>query len=148
MSNPARSAGGVAQELWAEARQHSESPDNVLVVADELLTKLEARLRRWIGAEGYAALLNRSVALTLPHNAALASVSDLHPRAAESSPSSQTAAVFSESETSDAIIALLIVMMEQLGSIVGTDMAVRLVALSAPPNARSLAGHESKDTQS
>lgn len=148
MTYTPRSAGGVALELWANARKRSGSPDDVIVVADELLTELDVRLRRWIGAEGYAALLNRSVALTLPTNPSLSRFSDLHLGATESVRTNAKSTAFTDAETSEAIIALLVIMMEQLGSIVGADMAVRLLALSGPPSTRGLASHDSNDLKS
>ncbi len=148
MTNHPQRADQVARELWTAALQHSDNADNVLLVADELLTRLDGGLRRWIGAEGYAALLNRSVALTLPHSPALSRFPDLDVGATELLPAAPRPAEFSASETADAIIALLVVMMEQLGSIVGADMAVRLVALSGVPSTRGFTSHDSNDTPS
>jgi hypothetical protein len=134
----------VARRLWDAAAAGTADPDQIDGVIESLLTALDAGLRRWIGAEGYAALLSRSVVDTLPAHPALASISDLGAGDAngEGLPS------FEETARREAIMALLSGMMRQLGGIIGDNMAIRLFEQSGQPSPRGVAGVEHNESPS
>lgn len=133
----------VAVQLWGAAVVAVASED-APVVSEHLFVHLEAGLRRWIGAEGYASLLSRSLSEVLPMHPALSTIPNLlvdelelpaHTRA--DSPAQR-----------DAILALLTAMMRTLGRIIGENLAVRLIAQSATPSPRGAAGDMNSDTSS
>jgi hypothetical protein len=110
-----------------------------------LFTLLEAGLRRWIGAEGYAALLSRSVADTLPEHPVLSTISDLGVDEVVSASPPMPVTVADAAVRRDAIIALMAAMMRQLGGIIGEAMAIRLIELSGTPTPRGIAGPDAND---
>jgi hypothetical protein len=139
---PASPARAVAEALWARATADVPADSAVAVRVDRLLTLVEAGLRRWIGAEGYAALLSRAVAETLATTPALATIPDLTPDRA----SGGAAPSAGDAETRAAIIDLLVTMMRLLGAVVGEAMAIRLLELSGTPSTRGSAGAETNTT--
>jgi len=136
-------ADAVARALWAHLEQRSPGRSGDGDTVDHLLTQVEAGLRRWIGAEGYAALLSRAVAQTVPSHPALANITDL----GIDLPANGVAPEVSSSATQDAVIALLVTMMQQLGLIIGEEMAIRLMELSGKPSTRGVAGDETNDSK-
>ncbi len=134
----------VAEQLWARAEREVNAAGDLAGTVDVLLTIVDAGLRRWIGAEGYAVLLSRAVAATLPTAPALMSVADV----IDAVPEDTTTVSYTSQETKAAVVALLVTMMRQLGGIIGDDMAIRLVELSGKPSPRGNAGAETNDTSS
>lgn len=132
----------VAARLWDGAAATPSESDDVLALCDRLFTKLEAGLRRWIGAEGYASLLARSVADVLPLHPALMTVPNIITD--ESEVAHFTPVDGSEQRT--AVLVLLVAMMRQLGGIIGINLAIRLIEQSGPQRPRTNAGDEHTDT--
>jgi len=143
MSDPRAKMVLVAHRLWDATAQHLGDSDDVLVICELLLTRLEARLRRWIGAEGYASLLSRSVAESIHDQPALTTIPNLV--ADETETAAMTA---NENEQRDAVLALLVTMMQQLGGIIGDNMAIRLIEQSGTPSPRGVAGSEHNEPSS
>jgi hypothetical protein len=135
----------VARSLWALAEHDAQPAGDVHAVIDRLFTLLEAGLRRWIGAEGYAALLSRSVADTLPEHPVLSTISDLGVDEVVSASPPMPVTVADAAVRRDAIIALMAAMMRQLGGIIGEAMAIRLIELSGTPTPRGIAGPDAND---
>ena len=134
----------VAIRLWeAAAATCTDAPDAPVVV-DAVLVRVEAGLRRWIGAEGYAALLSRAVDQVLTAHPALAGIAELGTRAVESG----TIVPDDDEALRHAILALLCTMMQHLGGIIGDNMAVRLFEQTISPSQRGVAGVESNETPS
>lgn len=134
----------VAIRLWdASAATCADAPCTSAVV-DAVLVRVEGGLRRWIGAEGYAALLSRAVDHVSPAHPVLAGIADLGARTVESG-----VAVPDDDEAQrHAILALLCSMMQHLGGIIGDNMAVRLFEQSTTPSQRGVAGVELNETPS
>jgi len=134
----------VASRLWeAAAATCADAPGTALVV-DAVLVRVEAGLRRWIGAEGYAALLSRAVDQVLTAHPALAGIAELGTRAVESG----TIVPHDDEARRHAILALLCTMMQHLGGIIGDNMAVRLFEQTISPSQRGIAGVELNETPS
>lgn len=133
----------VAEVLWLQAERSADPQGDVMVIIDRLFTGVDAGLRRWVGAEGFAALLARAAAETLPKAPALGAISDI-----VKSPSETSARHFTSEQTKAAVVALLVTMMRNLGNIVGEDMAIRLVELSGNPSSRAIASTETNDIPS
>ena len=137
----------AAHALWALVEREVDPVGDVQAAIDLLFTLLEAGLRRWIGAEGYASLLSRSLANTLPTHPALSSIPDLGTDTHGGVPD-VTSLAADDAARRDAVIALLATMMQQLGGIIGEEMATRLIELSGTPTPRGVAAPEAKDPSS
>lgn len=140
MIAPDSTAIRAARHLWSRLAGGDGDLAHVLSAADDVLTELDAGLRRWIGAEGYAALLKRAVALTLPSHPALHVVPDL---AIESA--SNNGVTYRAADVALAMIALLSNMMELLGRIIGPEMASRLVEHIGGPSPRGIVSKPTTD---
>lgn len=110
---------------------------------DYLLTQLESGLRRWVGAEGYAALLSRSIALTRPSHAILATITDLGGTGAL--PEAGALPALDAEAGRDAAVALLAVMLQQLGGILGAPVAFGMIEQSATATPRAIARPDDTD---
>lgn len=135
-----RSFAGGQIDLSADApgeAQNRAAAD----AADRLLVAVDLGLRRWLGAEGYAALLSRAVRLTLPDHPSLTSLSDLGLEpAADPHLAPCDAAVLGR-----AVVALLTSLMVLLGRIIGAELAVRLVQQIDLPSPRGVVSNTSRD---
>ncbi len=148
MTTGPAATGEAARLLWDQVCRQSATPADSRATAEQLLTMLDAGLRRWIGAEGYAALLKRATAMTLPAHAALTGFDDLGVQQLPSDGNAHDRQTFTEPELTEAIIALLTTMMTLLGGIIGTDMAIRLLTLIGKPSTRGVAGPKTNETGS
>lgn len=109
--------------------------------ADRLLVAVDLGLRRWVGAEGYAALLSRAVRLTLPNHSALTSLADLGLESA----ADPHVAPLDASALGRAVVALLAALMVLLGRIIGAELAVRLVQQIDLPSPRGVVSNTTRD---
>jgi hypothetical protein len=134
----------VAIRLWEAAAEKFPDPHGTPVVVDAVLVSVEVGLRRWIGAEGFAALLSRAVDHVLPAHPALAGIADL---GARTLPVDGVVPDDDEARR-HAILALLCTMMQHLGGIIGDNMAVRLFEQTISPSQRGIAGVELNETPS
>lgn len=122
----------VARMYWARAEHDALPSRSTPVIVEQVLTHLEAGLRRWIGAEGYAVVLARAVEATIDAHPALAGIADLDAPASSAAlvaPARRILVVDSDASR-QAVIALLVAVMQHLGDLIGADMAVRLMAVS------------------
>lgn len=137
-------ASAVAIRLWdAAAATCADAPD-VAVVIDVALTTLEAGLRRWLGAEGYAALLSRAVKQVGHTHPAIAAIADLDVQREDA----RVIAPYDDTALRETIIALTCTMMQLLGGIIGDSMAIRLFEQAITQGQRSAAGLESNESPS
>ncbi len=131
------SAATVAERIWSHAAHGTNASADVHAIVERVLTDVDAGLRRWIGAEGYASLLARATTETLPLAPALAEIPDLLPSTALDA---SVSTPYGDAEIRLAVIALLTTMMRLLGVTIGDTMAIRLVELSGTPSPRGTAG--------
>lgn len=114
----------VARGIWARVAGDNPTPEKIAATADRIGTQLRAGLGRWIGVEGYRALLERSRALSCAKNPALCELSAL----GESDSATKAAvAAHGAGAVVAGMTALIAAMIELLGRIIGGDLAVRLV---------------------
>ncbi len=150
MSRTHATAHSVARRVWERAtsaapqstsRSTSRANDDAGTTAMRLLHDLEVALSRWIGAEGYRALLLNAARLTLPAHPALSAVVTVDGFRA-TTPHAATAPT---DAIGSGVVALLEVLMKLLGRIVGDEMAVRLVdQAGAPRSSDDLARYREK----
>jgi hypothetical protein len=141
MTTPAARLEAVAVRLWEAAQSAPPTADEGRATGARLFLTLEAGLGRWIGVEGYEALLARSVDQVLPVHPALVTVPPLLPEDGEGVhgfPGDGAA-------QRTAVLALLVAMMRQLGGIIGLTLAMRLFEQSGTPSPGANAGHEHTD---
>jgi hypothetical protein len=134
----------VAERIWARAAGDVIPVGDVDATVELVLTIMEAGLRRWIGSEGYAALLSRAAAETLPMAPALAGIPDLF----AAPPDGVNRTRFPAADTGQAVVALLVTMVRLLGTIIGESMAIRLIELSGTPSTRGIASPKTNDLPS
>jgi hypothetical protein len=132
----------VAEHLWRVAAADALPPGDVHATIELLLRFLDAGLRRWIGAEGYAALLSRAATDALRSAPALAAVSDVF----RDQPAPPLSGRVEPSDVEAAVKSLIVAMARHLGAVIGDDLALRLIALSAPPSTRGPAGDATHPT--
>jgi hypothetical protein len=125
MSDQASASDSVAQALWLRFAGRNEPLDreHVLAAADRLLGALDLDLRRWVGAEGYGAVLRRATVIAEMRHPALRHVPDL---VIEASPA-RNGRVHPAAEIAEGMVDLVATLIELLGRIIGSELAVRLV---------------------
>jgi hypothetical protein len=114
----------VAHHLWLQTAGDAAEPEAAAAGAERLCAKLSAGLSRWIGVEGYRALLDRAVGSTRAEHPALGGLACLHrdePVAAANVRAPGAA------EVAAGMVALVAALIELLGRIIGEEMAVRFV---------------------
>lgn len=132
-------AHAAARRLWDRAVAASAPDGDAFAATDRVLADLEQGLRRWVGAEGYAALLQRATALTLPAHPALARIDDLG-----LNPVPRLDTPVTDDAIRGGVVALLVALMELLGRIIGFEMAMRLVEQLGKPSPRGVVSTESE----
>jgi hypothetical protein len=130
--SPDRSAAAAeaARRLWTGVAGNVTGPDQVAGGAARLFTRLRAGLGRWVGVEGYCALLDRAIALVRAEYPAVDSLSCQR----EDEPLTiETVRAHGSREVAAGVVALLAALIDLLGRIVGDEIAVRLVEQTADP---------------
>jgi len=113
----------------AHAHRYAHENDAACSSAMRLLNDVELLLSRWIGSEGYRALLLNAARLTLPLHPSLSTVltvDGFRPARPNDGPTTPDA-------LASGVLALLVVLMDLLGRIVGEEMAERLVEQAGAP---------------
>lgn len=131
-----------AERLWHLAARDALPQNDLHATVELLLRSLDTGLRRWIGAEGYAALLSRAASETLQSAPALAAVTDVF----RDQPAPPLSGRVEPSDVEAAVKSLIVAMSRHLGAVIGDDLALRLIALSAPPSTRGPAGDATHPT--
>lgn len=131
-----RSTVDVARRLWAHGAGRGTSPEDAGAAAQRVCDDLRTGLSRWVGAEGYRALLDRALQLSAAEHPVLGSFSchDGDALAAAAAARAHGAA-----ELGAGVVALVATLTDLLGRIIGEEMAVQLVerTVSAGPRAGS-----------
>ncbi len=140
VSRAQATARDVARRLWeygtsadTPVHPYAHETDATGAVAMRLLNDLEVALSRWIGAEGYRALLLNAARQTLPAHPALNAVLTVD----GFRPATPRNAAATTDALASGVVALLEVLMELLGRIIGDEMAVRLVDQAGAPHLSS-----------
>jgi len=138
----AESPPQAAQRLWARASHASTTPAEVSAAAERLCTALRGELGRWIGVDGFRALVDRSLVLSRPEHPALDTVPCLVTNETEAAVPEQT---HSAAQMAAGMVALLSALIELLGRIIGDEMATHLVGQIEVPGAHAAASARSKE---
>lgn len=117
-------AVSVAGRHWERVAGTASSSEDVAAAADRLCLQLEQGLSRWIGVEGFRTLQDRAVHEVIDRHPALARLSF-----ASRDEAANLAAVKAHGadELAAGMVAFVAAVIELLGRIIGTDMALRLI---------------------
>ena len=139
MTSQSTAATDAARRLWARAVGDTTAPEDVAAAAERMCTQLRTGLGRWIGADGYRALLNRALGLARAEHPALGGL----PCLGGDVPGT-TAVVRAQGAGAVAagLVALVAALIELLGRIIGDEMALRLVEQIGIPSRRGVVSTE------
>jgi hypothetical protein len=131
----------TARNLWARAGGDGRAPEEVGTAAERMCAQLRAGLGRWIGAEGYRALLERALKVARAEHPALGGLSCL---GGDGQETTAAVRVHGAGEVAAGFVALVAVLTELLGRIIGEEVALRLVAQSVIPSPRGVVSTETE----
>jgi hypothetical protein len=134
-------ATDTARRLWERAAGDTTSPEKLAGAADRMCSELRTGLGRWIGAEGYQALVDRAIAQTRAEHPALDGFSCL---GGDEPGTAAAVGAHGAAQVAAALTAMVTAVIELLGRIIGADMAVRLVEQIAVPGPRGVVSSRPK----
>lgn len=124
-------APDAAQQIWLRAVGDSAQQAEVAASADRLCGNLRIGMVRWIGGEGYRALLARSLGETRRGHPALAGLTCF----GDDEPAIRAAVrKHGADAVATGLVAVLRAMITLLGRIMGEEMAVHLVEQNCTPS--------------
>jgi hypothetical protein len=131
-STPATDA---ARRLWARAVEDATAPEEVAAAAERMCTQLRTGLGRWIGADGYRALLDRALGVARAEHPA---VGDLPCLGGDVPATMAVVRAQGAGAVAAGLVALVAAVIELLGRIIGDEMALRLVEQMGIPSRREV----------
>lgn len=134
----ARAAVEAAERLWVCATHDSRAPTDVAAAAGRLCTELRTELERWIGPDGFRALVERALVISRRDHAALSAFSWLGGGEAETT-AAVAVQVHGPAKVAEGMVALLSALIELLGRIIGLEMAMQLVQQVELPSSQAIA---------
>ena len=126
----------AARRHWARAVGDTSTPEEVAAAAERTCTQLRAGLSRWVGTEGYRALIDRALLLARAEHPALGSLSC---HGGDEPATTAAVRAHNAAEVATGMVALVATLIDLLSRIVGEEMAVELVnqAVTRAPVARA-----------
>jgi hypothetical protein len=120
------SAGATeaARQLWANEGLDAGAPEEMAAAAEEGCARLRAGLTRWIGSDGYRALVDRALQQARAVHPALAG---LQCQAGDVQGVAAVVGVHGAAEVREGILALVALLIDLLSRLIGEEMAMRLV---------------------
>lgn len=122
----------AARRLWARNGKVT-APEGVAAEVERVCAHLDAGLVRWIGSEGYRALLDRALGLARAEHPALNNVSC---RPGEQPAVTAAVRAHGAAEMAAGIVALLATLIELLGRVIGEELVVQLLEQAGTPSRR------------
>lgn len=135
----------AARHLWARAAGDTIDPEKISAAAERLCGALDEGLGRWIGREGYRALLERALAVTQAEHPALGSLHCLNGKEPVQKIAERP---HGAGEVGAGMVALIAALIDLLGKVIGEEMAMRLVEHSGMPSGRAVAGNQARGGRS
>ena len=122
----------VARRHWARAAGDTNTLEEVAAAATRTCTQLQAGLARWVGTEGYRALIDRALLLARAEHPALGSLSC---HGGDEPATTAAVRAHTAAEVTAGVMVLVATLIDLLSRIVGEEMAVELVsqAVARPP---------------
>ena len=134
-------ASDAARRLWERTAGDATAPENLAAAADRMCTELSAGLGRWIGAQGYHALVDRALALTRAEHPALGGIACV---GGDGPAAAAAVGAHGAGKVTAGLVALVAAVIELLGRIIGDEMAVRLVEQIAVPSPRGVVSNKTE----
>jgi hypothetical protein len=132
-------AAEAARQFWAHDGLDAGAPEEMAAAAEQGCARLQAVLTRWIGADGYRALVGRALAQA---RAAHPAIAGLQCQGVDVQGVAAAVGAHSAAEVREGILALVALLIDLLSRVIGEEMAVRLVEQagggSAPPAASAV----------
>ena len=139
MTPRSAAATSAARRLWAHAAGSPVTPDQFVAAATSTWARLCSGLGRWVGANGYRALVDRALGLARVEHPALGGLSC----DGNDAPAIATAVrTHGAAAVAAGMVATLAALIELLGRIIGEETATRLVEQSGSPHPRGAVSTE------
>ena len=114
----------AARQFWAHDGLVAGTPEEMAAAAERGCARLRAVLTRWIGSDGYHALINRALEQA---RAAHPAVANLQCQAGDVQGVAAAVGAHSAAEVREGVLALVALLIDLLSRLIGEEMAVRLV---------------------
>lgn len=124
MSRASEPAVAAARRLWADGIGKGSAPDEIAAAAAAVCSQLRLGLERWIGIDGYNAILHRALNQAREKHPSLAGLTCT----GESAEFTAAVQTHGGAQLAQALMAAVAELIGLLGRIVGDEMAVQLVA--------------------
>ena len=126
----------AARQFWAHDGLEAGAPEEMAAAAEQGCARLRAVLTRWIGSEGYRALVNRALEQARAEHPAVAG---LQCQGGDVEGVAAAVGVHSAAQVREGILALVARLIDLLSRLIGEDMATRLVEQAWAGGARQAA---------
>lgn len=136
MTQLSAAATETARQLWAHEGLDAGALEEMAAAVERGCARLRAGLTRWIGSDGYRALVDRALEQTRAVHPALAG---LQCPADDVQGVAAIAGVHDAAEVREGILALVALLIDLLSRVIGEEMAVRLVEQAWAGSARPTA---------
>ena len=136
MRQVSAAATEAARQLWAHEGLDASAPEEMAAAAEQGCARLRAGLTRWIGSDGYRALLDRALQQARTGHPALAG---LQCQAGHVQGVAAVVGVHGAAEAREGIVELVALLIDLLSRVIGEEMGVRLVEQAWAGSARPTA---------
>lgn len=114
----------ASRQFWAHDGLEAGAPEDLVATAEQGCARLRAVLTRWIGSEGYRALVDRALAQARAEHPAVAG---LQCQGGDVEGVAAALGAHSAAEVREGILALVARLIDLLSRLIGEEMATRLV---------------------
>ena len=114
----------ASRQFWAHDGLEAGAPEEMAAAAEQGCARLRAVLTRWIGSEGYRALVDRALEQARAEHPAIAG---LQCQAGDLEGIAASVGVHSAAEVREGILELVARLIDLLSRLIGEEMATRLV---------------------
>ncbi len=131
----------AARRLWVHGAGDASAPEAIAAAAERLCTQLRVGLGRWVGADGYRALLHRGLEMAraeYPTLIGFACDGGDGPEIADA------VRAHGPAKVTAGVVGLLATLIDLLGRTIGEEMAVHLMEQAGMPSPRGTVTTEMK----
>ena len=126
-------AAEAARQFWAHDGLDAGAPEEMAVAAEQGFARLRAVLTRWIGSDGYRALVDRALEQARAEHPALAG---LQCQAGDLQGVAAAVGAHSAAEVREGVLTLVAQLIDLLSRLIGEEMATRLMERAWAGSAR------------
>ena len=128
------STAETARRIWERCGGNATSPEDVGAAAQRLCDELRVGLSRWVGAEGYRVLLDRSLVLSVTAHPVLNSFSCHDGEVLAAVAAART---HGTTQLASGVVTVVATLTDLLGRIIGEEIAMQLVERAGSPQVGS-----------